>query len=100
MEQPATIGNIDEICLTLDGRKCIKGGRPVTTFILPIYPTLAKPQLKLSWLTQFLTIAQSKDTQCVKIRMTTSVLELEIKLYLILERVASDISNEFQRWNG
>ena len=80
--------NIDETCLVLDGSKCNRGGRPEITFYSPNLPNLCRATIKTSTSNtmitdstaagepiplhfQFSTMAQSEDTQCVNIRMST-----------------------------
>eukprot|EP00804_Cyclotella_cryptica_P013908 CCRYP_002425-RA/>CCRYP_002425-RA protein AED:0.38 eAED:0.39 QI:0/0/0/1/0/0/2/0/107 len=87
-KQLAKIVNIDETCLVLNGSKCNRSGRPEITFYSPNLPNLGKATIKTSTVTtmitgstaagepmpphfQFSTAAQSDDTQCVNIRMTT-----------------------------
>ena len=87
MEQLEKIINIDETCLVLDGSKCNRGGRPEITFYSPNLPNLGRATCKTSMATtmitgstaagepmpphfQFLTMAQSEDTQRVNIRMS------------------------------
>ncbi len=65
IEQLKKIINIDETCLVLDGSKCNRGGRPeITFYILPIYPTLDNPQIKLTLLLQCTQVVLLLENRC------------------------------------